>query len=177
MLESILASSLPYEALSLLEESKEILSNLKQMSCLKNTAELIRSMEALVQNDMTKRYANELYTYLEECHDKDTINLQELWKKIEVHTCLDKDSSFVLDQLNSSTNSALSDNPQLLEELELMDYGSDAAIASSTLLPRHEGKEYQIAMILLQSYKYMTFSPEVTKIKVSNSLRIFVKRF
>lgn len=44
VLESILASSLPYEALSLLEESKEILSTLKQMSCLKNTAELIRSM-------------------------------------------------------------------------------------------------------------------------------------
>lgn len=32
-----------------------------------------------------------------------------------MHTCLDKDSSFVLDQLNSSTNSALSDNPQLME--------------------------------------------------------------
>lgn len=58
-----------------------------------------------------------------------------------------------------------------------MDYGSDAAISSSTLLPRHEGREYQIAMILLQSYKYLSFSPEVTKIKVSNSLRMFVKRF
>jgi hypothetical protein len=32
-------------------------------------------------------------------------------------------------------------------------------------------------MILLQSYKYVAFSPEVTKIKVCNALRIFVKRF
>lgn len=32
-------------------------------------------------------------------------------------------------------------------------------------------------MILLQSYKYVEFSPEVTKIKVCNALRLFVKRF
>ncbi len=32
-------------------------------------------------------------------------------------------------------------------------------------------------MILLQSYKYVNFSPEVTKIKICNSLRIFAKRF
>jgi hypothetical protein len=81
-----------------------------------------------------------------------------LWKRIEVHTCLDKDSSFVLDQLNSSTNSALSDNPQVLEELELLDQVNYQAF-NANLLPRHEGKEYQISMILLQSYKYFDFSP------------------
>ena len=32
-------------------------------------------------------------------------------------------------------------------------------------------------MILLQSYRYVSFSPEVTKIKVSNALRMFSKRF
>jgi hypothetical protein len=32
-------------------------------------------------------------------------------------------------------------------------------------------------MILLQSYKYVNFSPEVTKIKVCNALRMFSKRF
>ena len=72
-------------------------------------------MEVLVQNDLTKKYASELYLYLEECHSRENVNLADLWKKIEVHTCLDKDSSFVLDQLNSSTNSALSDNHQLVE--------------------------------------------------------------
>ena len=94
-----------------------------------------------------------------------------------MHTCLDKDSSFVLDQLNSSTNSALSDNPQLQEEIELLDSGSNGVLGEFGLLPRHEGKEYQIAMILLQSYRYVAFSPEVTKIKVCNALRIFAKRF
>lgn len=44
-------------------------------------------------------------------------------------------------------------------------------------MPRHEGREYQIAMILLQSYQYVNFSPEVTKIKVCNALRLFAKRF
>ena len=72
-------------------------------------------MEILVQNDLTKRYANELYLYLEECHSQEKVNLEEQWKKIEVNTCLDKDSSFVLDKLNSSSSSALSDNPQLME--------------------------------------------------------------
>lgn len=134
-------------------------------------------MESLVQNDLTKRYASQLYLYLQECHNRDSNNLKELWKKIEVNTCLDKDSSFVLDQLNSSTNSALSDNPQLLEEIELMDTGSQFAIAQSSLMPRHEGKQYEIAMILIQSYKYVSFSPEVTKIKVCNALRMFSKRF
>lgn len=32
-------------------------------------------------------------------------------------------------------------------------------------------------MILLQSYKYLSFSPEVIKIKVCNALRVFTKRF
>ena len=32
-------------------------------------------------------------------------------------------------------------------------------------------------MILLQSYQYISFSPEVTKIKVCNALRLFSKRF
>jgi hypothetical protein len=63
--------------------------------------------------------------------------MKELWKKIEVNTCLDKDNSFVLDQLNSSTNSALSDNPQLLEEIELMDTGSEFGIGQSCMVPRH----------------------------------------
>ena len=90
---------------------------LKELHCLKNTSESIRSMEILVQNDLTKRYANELYIYLEECHSPDLVDLVQLWNKIEAHTCLDKDSSFVLDQLNSSTNSVLSDNPQATEEL------------------------------------------------------------
>jgi hypothetical protein len=45
------------------------------------------------------------------------------------------------------------------------------------LIPRIEGREYQIAMILLQSYRYVNFSPEVTKIKVCNALRLFSKRF
>jgi hypothetical protein len=112
VLESILASSLPYESLSLLQETKGTIDGLKEIKCLKNTSESIRNMEALVQNDLSKRYASELYLYLEECH-RDAGSLQDSWKKIEVHTCLDKDSSFVLDQLNSSTNSALSDNPQL----------------------------------------------------------------
>lgn len=115
VLESILASSLPYESLSLLQSTKTILQSLKELHCLSHTSEAIRSMEVLVQNDLTKRYANDLFMYLEECHSREVINLKDLWKKIEVHTCLDKDSSFVLDQLNSSTNSALSDNPQLLE--------------------------------------------------------------
>ena len=32
-------------------------------------------------------------------------------------------------------------------------------------------------MILLQSYRYVDFSPDVTKIKISNALMMFVKRF
>lgn len=70
VLESILASSLPYESLSLLEDSKGILQFLKELNCLKNSYESIRGMEVLAQNDLTKRYANDLYIYLEECHNK-----------------------------------------------------------------------------------------------------------
>ena len=115
VLESILASSLPYESLSLLQDTKATLKVLGRLHCLRNTSESLRSMDVLVQNDLTKRYANELYLYLEECHSPEQVSLEQLWSKIEVHTCLDKDSSFVLDQLNSSTNSALSDNPQSAE--------------------------------------------------------------
>ena len=42
---------------------------------------------------------------------------------------------------------------------------------------RHEGKEYQIAMILLQSYRFVDFPGDLTRIKVSNSLRVFSKKF
>ena len=115
VLESILASSLPYESLSLLQDTRTTMKVLGKLHCLKNTSESIRGMEVLVQNDLTKRYANELYLYLEECHNPYHVDLVKLWNKIEVHTCLDKDSSFVLDQLNSSTNSALSDNLQTTE--------------------------------------------------------------
>lgn len=38
VLESILASSLPYESLSLLQDTKSIVQNLKQLKCLKNTS-------------------------------------------------------------------------------------------------------------------------------------------
>lgn len=58
-----------------------------------------------------------------------------------------------------------------------MDGANDEAISMSNIVTRHEGKEYEIAMILLQSYKYVSFSPEVTKIKVCNALRVFAKRF
>jgi hypothetical protein len=140
VLESILASSLPYESLSLLQDTKNVMSVLRQLGCLRNTSESVRGMEVLVQNDLTKRYASELYVYLEECHNKDMVDLEELWRKVEARSCLDKDSSFVLDQLNSSTNSAISESPQMLEELELLDLGGDAAIASSMLIPRNEGR-------------------------------------
>ena len=88
---------------------------LQQLDCLKDVSESIRSAEVRVQSDLTRLYTTSLYMYLEECHNRETVNLADLWRKIEVNTCLDKDSSFVLDQLNSSTNSALSDNPQLME--------------------------------------------------------------
>jgi hypothetical protein len=39
-------------------------------------------MEVLAQNDLTKRYASELYLYLEECHNREFVNLEELWTKI-----------------------------------------------------------------------------------------------
>lgn len=32
-------------------------------------------MEALAQNDLTKRYSNDLYLYLEECFQRDSVNL------------------------------------------------------------------------------------------------------
>ena len=54
--------------------------------------------------------------------------------------------------------------------------GEESA-TGTVFIPRNEGREYQIAMILLQSYKYVDFSPEVTKIKVCNTLRLFAKRF
>lgn len=67
-----------------------------------------------VQSDLTRLYTTQLYIYLDECHSISSVNLEELWKKIEVNnTCLDQDNSFVLDKLNSSSGSALSDNPQL----------------------------------------------------------------
>lgn len=49
--------------------------------------------------------------------------------------------------------------------------------SSKALIPRLEEREYQIAMILLQSYQYITFTPEVIKIKVCNALRKFCKSF
>ena len=42
---------------------------------------------------------------------------------------------------------------------------------------RKEGKEYEISMILLQSYRYIEFPADLTRIKVCNSLRVFVKKF
>ena len=44
------------------------------------------------------------------------------------NTCLDQDNSFVLDKLNSSSGSALSDNPQLMEEIELLDQNNNESI-------------------------------------------------
>lgn len=42
---------------------------------------------------------------------------------------------------------------------------------------RKEGKEYEIAMILIQSYKYIEFPADLTRIKICNSLRVFSKIF
>lgn len=42
---------------------------------------------------------------------------------------------------------------------------------------RQEGKEYEIAMILLQSYRFINFPADLTRIKISNSIRVFSKRF
>jgi hypothetical protein len=64
-----------------------------------------------------------------------------------------------------------------LDDIELLDQLGEQQIQARSLMPRHEGREYQIAMILLQSYQYVNFSPEVTKIKVCNALRLFAKRF
>ena len=58
-----------------------------------------------------------------------------------------------------------------------MDNASEGQIPSSSIIPRDEGKEYLIAMIILQSYRYISFLPEVTKIKTCNSIRMFCKRF
>jgi hypothetical protein len=74
---------------------------------MSNTSDSIRSMEALAQNDLTKRYSNELYLYLEECH---LVNLEEIWRKVQVKTCLDKDNSVIIDELNSSNSSVQSQN-------------------------------------------------------------------
>ena len=101
----------------------------------------------------------------------------ELWRRIEVGSCLDKDNSMIIDQLNSSTSSMQSEGNVLLEELENYEKDTKGRIGSAAVIPRHEGKEYQIAMILLQSYQYISFSPEVTKIKVCSALRAFSKRF
>jgi hypothetical protein len=45
-------------------ESKRTLQKLGEVKCLQDTSDKIRGMEALVQNDLTKRYANDLYLYL-----------------------------------------------------------------------------------------------------------------
>lgn len=42
---------------------------------------------------------------------------------------------------------------------------------------RNEGKQFEIAMIVIQSYKYIDFPQDLTRIKISNSLRIFLKKF
>jgi len=42
---------------------------------------------------------------------------------------------------------------------------------------REEAKEYEIAMILLQSYQYVDFPVDVTKIKLSNGLRVVCRKF
>ena len=42
---------------------------------------------------------------------------------------------------------------------------------------RQESKEYEIAMILLQSYEYVDFPVDVTKIKISNGLRVVCRKF
>jgi hypothetical protein len=68
VMESILASSLPYDCLELLQQTKASLDSVRNLKCLSNTADSIRSMEALAQNDLSKRYSNDLYLYLEECH-------------------------------------------------------------------------------------------------------------
>ena len=64
-MESILASSLPYDCLDLLQQTKASLESVRQLKCLSHTAESIKAMEALAQNDLSKRYSNELYLYLE----------------------------------------------------------------------------------------------------------------
>jgi hypothetical protein len=131
-------------------------------------------MEALAQNDLTKRYSNELYLYLEECHQRERVSLEDIWRKLEVRSCLDKDNSLIIDELNSSTASAQSEGEMILDNMEVLD-GPNRG--SKALIPRLEEREYQIAMILLQSYQYITFTPEVIKIKVCNALRKFSKSF
>lgn len=66
-----------------------------------------------------------------------------------------------------------SENEIILDNIEVENLNK----GSKTLIPRLEEREYQIAMILLQSYQYITFTPEVIKIKICNALRKFSKSF
>lgn len=63
----------------------------------------------------------------------------------------------------------------ILENIELL--SQPRSKGSNNLIQRLEEREYQIAMILLQSYQYISFAPEVIKIKVCNGLRKFSKSF
>jgi hypothetical protein len=169
VMESILASSLPYDCLDLLQQTKASLDSVRLLKCLTHTAESIKAMEALAQNDLSKRYSNDLYLYLEQCH---LVTLEELWGRLEVRSCLDKDNSLIIDELNSSTASAQSENEMILENVDL-----EGGQRAKYVVPRLEEREYQIAMILLQSYQYISFAPEVIKMKVCNALRRFCKTF
>ncbi len=73
----------------------------------------------------------------------------------------DRSGFFVLDELGESKGNNFAGKPLL----------------KNIYAKRSEAKEYEIAMILLQSYEYVDFPVDVTKIKISNGLRVICRKF
>lgn len=61
--------------------------------------------------------------------------------------------------------------------LEDVNEGKSNNLMKNLFAKRQEGKEYETAMILLQSYEYVDFPVDVTKIKLSNGLRVICRKF
>ena len=60
---------------------------------MSKTSQVIKENETVIQLGLNKRYADELYLYLEECQ---LIDLKENWSRINSHNCMD------LSNLNNS---------------------------------------------------------------------------
>jgi hypothetical protein len=130
IIKEILETSLPYQCLRFLKSTKDSQGQVQGLLCLARTAQTIKDSESLVQMGLNKRYADELYLYLEECQN---VHLKEAWDRINSNNCMD----------GSRLNSSITGGSVVLEESILEMHPT----ASKNI--RNEGKEFEIAMILL----------------------------
>ena len=126
---------------------------------------MLRNCEGTIQRGLNKSYTDSLYNYL--LGDCDQINFAERWGQIK----------YTVGNANNTSMSGLQDESQNNSIILDDSMQDEAYTARNFVLKRQEGREYEITMTLLESYRYIDFAIEQGRIKISNFLRLFFKMY